>query len=127
MSDGYTILTLDEAQTGTHRDCTLIPVRQLLGFRAAGVNAWKADAGDDLVPPQSEGAGMEELYAVVRGRATFTVDEETATAPAATLIFVPPGVHRSAVAAEDGTIVLVVGGTVGSAFRPTGWDSVDAE
>ena len=127
MSDGYTILSLDEAQTGTHRDCTLIPVRQLLDFRAAGVNAWKGDGGDDLVPPHSEDPGMEELYVVVRGSATFTVDEETATARSGTLIFVPPGVHRRAVASEDGTIVLVVGGTVGSAFRSTGWDSVDAE
>jgi tetratricopeptide (TPR) repeat protein len=36
---------------------------------------------------------------------------------------VPAGVHRTAAAAEDGTIVFVVGGTVGEAFTAGGWDS----
>ena len=37
MSDGYEILTLDEAETAPHREnTTLIPVRHLLGFRPAG-------------------------------------------------------------------------------------------
>ena len=124
MSDGYQILTLDEAETAPHRESTtLIPVRHLLGFRPAGVNAWKADAGGQLMPPHEEDSGNEELYVVVSGRATFTVGDETADAPAGTLVFVPPEVHRSAVAAEDGTIVFVVGGSVGQAFEAGGWDS----
>lgn len=124
MSKGYEILTLDEAETAPHREgTTLIPVRHMLGFRPAGVNAWKADTGGQLMPPHTEDSGNEELYVVVRGRATFTVGDETANAPAGTLVYVPPEVHRSAVAAEDGTIVFVVGGTVGEAFEAGGWDS----
>jgi tetratricopeptide (TPR) repeat protein len=123
MSDGYTILTLDEVETAPHRGSNLIPVRHTLGFRPAGVNAWRADAGGQLMPPHEEDSGNEELYAVVRGRATFTVGEETADAPAGTLVFVPPEVFRTAVAAEDGTIVFAVGGTVGEAFNAGGWDS----
>jgi mannose-6-phosphate isomerase-like protein (cupin superfamily) len=124
MSDGYTILTLGEAETAPHREnTTLIPVRHLLGFRPAGVNAWKADTGGQLMPPHEEDSGNEELYVVVTGRATFTVGDETADTPAGTLVFVPPEVHRSAVAAEDGTIVFVVGGSVGKAFEAGGWDS----
>jgi len=123
VSDGYEILTLDEAETGRHRGSTLIPVRHLLGFRPAGVNAWKADTGGQLIPPHEEDGGNEELYAVVRGRATFTVGDEEADAPAGTLIFLPAEVFRTAVAAEDGTIVFVVGGTVG-AFHSSGWDSL---
>jgi quercetin dioxygenase-like cupin family protein len=53
----------------------------------------------------------------VRGRARFTVGEEEAEAPAGTLVFVPPKVFRGAVAAEDGTIVFAVGGTVGEALE----------
>ncbi len=53
----------------------------------------------------------------MRGRARFTVGEEEAEAPAGTLVFVPPEVFRTAVAAEEGTIVFVVGGTVGEAFE----------
>jgi tetratricopeptide (TPR) repeat protein len=123
VSDGYTILTLDEAETATHRGCSLIPVRHALGFRPAGVNAWIADAGGQLIPPHEEDSGNEELYVVVRGRATFTVGEERADAPAGSLVFVPPEVFRTAAADEDGTIVFAIGGTVGEAFNAGGWDS----
>jgi tetratricopeptide (TPR) repeat protein len=123
VSEGYTILTLDELETAQHRGSNLIPVRHVLGFRPAGVNAWIADGGEQLIPPHEEDSGNEELYAVVRGRATFTVGDETSDAPAGTLVFVPPLVHRTAVAAEDGTIVFAVGGTVGEPFNPGGWDS----
>ncbi len=123
MSDGYTILSLDELQTAAHRGSSLIPLRHALGFHAAGVNAWKADAGGQLVPPHEEDSGSEELYVVVRGRAAFTVGEEEADAPAGTLVFAPPEVFRTAVAEEDDTIVFVVGGWVGEAFKPGGWDS----
>jgi mannose-6-phosphate isomerase-like protein (cupin superfamily) len=121
--DGYTILALDEVETAQHRGSTLIPVRHTLGFQPAGVNAWLADAGGQLIPPHEEDSGNEELYVVVRGRATFTVGEETADAPAGSLVFLPPKVFRTAVAEEDGTIVFAVGGTVGEAFNAGGWDS----
>jgi quercetin dioxygenase-like cupin family protein len=107
MSDGYTVLSLDELQAAPHA----------LGFRAARVDAWKADTGGRLIPPHEENSGNEELYAVVRGCARFTVGEEEAEAPAGTLVFVPPEVFRTAVAAEEGTIVFVVGGMVGEAFE----------
>jgi tetratricopeptide (TPR) repeat protein len=123
MSDGYTILTLDEVEATPHRGSNLIPVRHTLGFRPAGVNAWIADTGGQLIPPHEEDSGNEELYVVVRGRATFTVGEEEADAPAGTLVFVTAGVYRTAVAAEDGTIVFVAGGSVGEAFNAGGWDS----
>lgn len=123
MSDGYTILALDEAEPAQHLGSNLIPVRHLLGFRPAGVNSWIADSGGQLIPPHEEDSGNEELYAVVRGRATFTVGEETANAPAGTLVFVPPLVSRTAVAEEDGTIVFAIGGTVGEAFNAGGWDT----
>ena len=123
MSDGYTILSLDELDTASHRGSELIPVRHALGFRAVGVNAWKADTGGQLIPPHEEDSGMEELYAVVRGRARFTVGEEEAEAPAGTLVFAPSGVFRTAAAVEDGTIVYVMGGAAGEAFNVGGWDS----
>ena len=123
MSDGYTILTLDEVEAAPHRGSNLIPVRHTLGFRPAGVNAWIADTGGQLIPPHEEDSGNEELYVVVRGRATFTVGEKEADAPVGTLVFVTAGVYRTAVAAEDGTIVFVAGGGVGEAFNAGGWDS----
>jgi len=123
MSDGYEILTLDEVEPATHRGSSLIPVRHTLGFRPAGVNAWIADSGWQLIPPHEEDSGNEELYAVVRGRATFTVGDEAADAPAGSLVFVPPQVYRTATAEEDGTIIFVVGATICEAFQAGGWDT----
>ena len=120
---GYTILSLDELEPVPHRDSNLLAVRDALGFRAAGINAWRADAGGQLIPPHEEVSGNEELYVVVRGRATFTVGEETADATAGTLVFVPPRVMRTARAEEAGTIVLAIGGTVGQPFVAHGWDT----
>jgi hypothetical protein len=54
--------------------------------------------------------GHEEVYVVLRGRATFTLDGEALDAPAGTFVRVEPGVHRHAVAAEPGTAVLALGG-----------------
>ena len=123
MSDGYTILTLDEVETAQHRGSNLIPVRYTLGFQPAGVNAWIAADGGQLIPPHEEDSGNEELYVVVQGRAAFTVGEETTPAPAGTFVFVPAEVYRTARAEEDGTIVFAVGGTVGEAFNAGGWDA----
>ena len=123
MSEGYQILSLAEVGTAPHRGSELIPVRHALGFRAAGVNAWKADTGGQLIPPHEEDSGSEELYVVVRGRARFTVGEEEADAPAGTLVFVPAEVFRTAMAAENNTVVFVVGGWIGEAFQTGGWDS----
>ena len=120
---GYEILSLDELEPVPHHGSNLLPIREVLDYRAAGINGWSADAGGQLVPPHEEDSGNEELYVVVRGRATFTVGDETADAPAGTLIFVPPRVHRTAVAAEGGTIVVAIGGTVGKAFEVHGWDT----
>jgi tetratricopeptide (TPR) repeat protein len=92
------------------------PVRHALGVRAFGVNAYSARApGDHLIEPHDEtgpgSGGQEELYLVTAGRAAFTVDDQEIDAPVGTLVFVPSLTStRSAVAAEAGTTVLVIGG-----------------
>jgi hypothetical protein len=70
------------------------------------------------------GAGHhEELYLVVTGRATFTVDGESFDAPAGTLVFLDePTERRAARAVEDRTIVLAIGGTRGEAFQASPWE-----
>jgi hypothetical protein len=95
------------------------PVRRPLGITAFGVNAYTADgAGDDLIEPHDErsagAGGHEELYVVAAGAAAFTVDGERIDAPAGTLVFVPPGAHRQAVATAPATTVVVIGGRPGA-------------
>jgi hypothetical protein len=103
------------------------PVRRTLGIEAFGVNAYTADAGQEVVEDHDEmgsGAGRhEELYVVVSGRATFTVGGRELDAPAGTLVFLDdPAERRAARAVEDGTTVLVVGGARGEAFRISPWE-----
>lgn len=125
---GYDIYSLDEL--GTYPDPRyegepkLIPVRHELGLRAFGANAWTNDAGGQVVPKHGESSGNEELYVVVRGSATFTVDDRSFDAPAGTLVHVVSGETREAVANEPGTIVLAVGATRGEAFEAHGWEEV---
>ena len=104
------------------------PVRHELGIEAFGVNAYTASQpGDQVVEDHDElsgGAGHhEELYVVVSGRATFTVDGEEVDAPAGTLVFLDdPAERRSAVAVDPGTTVLAIGGALGEAFRVSPWE-----
>jgi tetratricopeptide (TPR) repeat protein len=103
------------------------PVRYTLGIEAFGINAYTADAGEMVVEEHDEtgsGAGHhEELYVVVTGRATFTVDGESFDAPVGTLVFLDnPKERRGARAVEDGTTVLAIGGVRGQAFRISPWE-----
>jgi hypothetical protein len=100
------------------------PIRMHFGIRAFGTNAYTADVGSEIVEEHTEGKyGHEEMYVVVSGRATFTIDGEEVDAPAGTIVHLPdPSVRRSAVAAEPGTAVLAVGGKPGQAFQPSAWE-----
>jgi len=101
------------------------PIRRRLGITAFGVNAYTAEkVGDWIVEEHTEEQlGHEELYMVVKGRATFTLDGDTVEAPAGTIVFVSdPTVKRKAVADEPKTTVLAVGAKPGEAFEPSAWE-----
>ncbi|HKE81148.1 MAG TPA: hypothetical protein VKB54_17665, partial [Solirubrobacteraceae bacterium] len=81
MSERPRVVHLDELDAipgpGT---LTWHPVRAHLGIRAFGCNAYSAQReGDDVVEPHTENPedAHEELYFVARGRATFTLDDES--------------------------------------------------
>lgn len=102
-----------------------IDVRRQFGIQAFGTSAYRSVEGGRLVGEHDEKgfrigtSDQEELYAVVAGRATFTVNGEQVDAPAGSLVFVgDPAATRSAVAEERGTIVLAIGGKPGEAFLP---------
>jgi uncharacterized cupin superfamily protein len=111
------VLRLDEIQ-GIPVFGTLVwkPVRKTLGVTAFGINAYTAaNAGDDVVEEHTEQQlGHEEIYAVVSGHATFTVDGEEVDAPAGTLVYLDDvAQRRHAIANEPGTTVLAIGGVPG--------------
>ena len=101
------------------------PVRRHFGIQAFGTNAYVARAaGDPVVEEHVEAdTGHEELYLVLSGQATFTVEGEDADAPSGTLVFVPdPRARRSAIASEPGTTVIAFGATPGAAFEVSSWE-----
>jgi hypothetical protein len=121
------VIHLDQVAPGRPEGVDWLPLRAELGISAFGVGAYRANAGEPVVPRHSEAAGggagvHEELYFVVSGRATFTVDEETFDAPVGTCVFAVPGERREARAEEAGTTVLAIGAPAGEAFRVAPWE-----
>jgi quercetin dioxygenase-like cupin family protein len=120
---GWRAINVDEVEKVPWQGTELVwrPVRHALDARLLGMAAFTAErAGAPVIERHREsadGRGHEEVYVVLRGRATFTLDGERLDAPAGTLVRVDPQVQREAVAAEDDTAVLALGGD--PTFRPS--------
>jgi hypothetical protein len=117
MASGWTVVALDDLEAvqwqGTELEWR--PLRSALGTRVAGMSAFTAErVGQEVIEGHDEadgGRGHEEVYVVLRGRATFTLGGEPVDAPAGTFVAVTePSVFRRAVAAEPHTAVLALGG-----------------
>ena len=127
MAKRWDSVRLDEIEPIAVVDGTLLwrPVRRTLDIGAFGINAYVApNAGDDVVEEHTERSlGHEEVYVVLAGRATFTLDDETVDAPAGTVVFIRDvDVKRHARAEEPGTSVLAIGGPRGAAYEPSPWE-----
>jgi quercetin dioxygenase-like cupin family protein len=115
--EGWRALALDEVEAVHWQRTELVwrPVRGALGTHIVGMGAYNAERAGQVVigghTESDDGLGHEEVYVVMRGRATFTLDGDELDAPAGTFVAViDPGVHRRAVAAEPDTVVLALGG-----------------
>jgi quercetin dioxygenase-like cupin family protein len=123
-NEGYEIAHIDELEELPVNKGEFVwrPVRRRFGITAFGTNAYTAKAGQRVIEEHTEQDGHEELYVVLRGRATFTLGDDEIDAPAGTLVFARPGTKRGAIAAEDGTAVLGVGAKPGVVFEPSPWE-----
>ena len=119
----YRVLSLLREARGDDR--TFVRLDTALDIGAFGVGAaFQRKHGETVIPGHHEagpgGGRHEELYVVVQGSARFTVEGEEIEAPQGTAVFVhEPGAMRKAVAIEDETVVLAVGGPRGEAYRIT--------
>ena len=123
---GFAALSITEAAAAQENDERQnVPLRRELGIGAFGVNAVRAVAAGMRVIGEHDEAGPgsdghEELYIVLSGHAVFTVAGDEVDAPHGTAVFVrDPELRRSAVAKEDGTLVVAVGAPAGKPFTPT--------
>ncbi len=122
---GYSITHVDDIpELESPGESPMRPVRQHFGISSFGINAFTAQAaGDQIINEHDEDEGREELYLVTRGSAVFELDGERRDAPAGTFVHVPPNVKRTATAEEAGTTIVVMGGIVGKAYEPVGWEA----
>ena len=128
MSDGYEVAHIDELEELPINNGEFFwrPIRRRFGITAFGTNAYTGDAGQRVIEEHSERDNHQEMYVVLRGRATFTLDDDEVDAPAGTIVFLRPNTKRGAIAAEDGTAVLAVGAKPGVVFEPSLWEDVFA-
>ena len=126
MSEGYEVAHVDELEELPIAGGEFVwrPVRRRFGITAFGTNAYTGNAGQRVIEEHSEQDNHQEMYVVLRGRATFTLGGDEIDAPAGTIVFVRPNTKRGAIAAEDGTAVLAVGAKPGVVFEPSLWEDV---
>lgn len=129
MTDGYTVATFERMETpNLPQFPRWATVREHFGISSFGVNAWAAkEPGEEVIAEHDElgqSSGQhEELYVVLSGSATFTVDGEETDAPAGTLVFVRDrAARRKAVAHAAGTTILVIGARPGEPFSTSAWE-----
>lgn len=124
----YRVVALDDVKVGLSffpegeaAGRERLDVRGDLGISAFGINAVRVPGPGNLVREHTEigfgASGQEELYVVLGGSATFVLDGEEVETPAGSLVYVRPEVRRSAVASDEGTTLLIVGGTPGEAYE----------
>ena len=100
-----------------------IPLRRPLGALGFGLNGWRADAGEEVIEDHTEPSEHQELYVVLRGRARFRSDDAELEAGPGEIVFYDDGdIRRGAVALQDGTVVLAVGGNAGAPYEPAAWE-----
>jgi tetratricopeptide (TPR) repeat protein len=124
-------LAAQRAERDEARGREYLQIRRDLDIGSFAVNAVTADQGKHLVDERTALGyardAHEELYVLLSGRATFTVEGETHDAAPGTAVFVrDPEATRAAVSDEDGTTLLIVGGRRGEAWRPTPGEAMQA-
>ena len=137
LEKGYVFARLDElepaplvAPGATDDGRQRFDVRRRLDITSFGIQAFRAPSGVDVIREHDETllgeAGQEELYVVLNGTAIFEIDGESFEAPAGSLVHVQPTAKRKATAKDEGTTIMVVGGTPGKAYEPTPEEAAEA-
>ena len=123
IAKAYDVVALEDIEPGPEHDGRVpLNIRRHFGIQGFGVRASRAVGDGHVVGEHSENGigatGQEELYLVLSGKATFNVDGDPIYATAGTMVFVrDPAAQRSAIAKEEGTTILAIGGTPGEPYR----------
>ena len=119
----YDVVALEDIEPGPEHDGRVpLNIRRHFGIQGFGVRANRAVGDGHVVGEHTQvgigATGEEALYLVLSGKATFNVDGEPIYATAGTMVFVrDAAAQRSAIAKEEGTTILAIGGTPGEPYR----------
>ncbi len=105
---GYTYLPADDPSIESFRG-VFLKVRQALGTTAFGINEVRLPPGADGLEHDELETGHEEVYVVLDGSGTFTVDGEAVAVSAGDYLRVDAGATRLAHSEEDGMRFLAIG------------------
>lgn len=106
-----------EGPAGTIPGIRFRPAGRALGVHAWGMNILAIDAACTGYPEHDHTKdGQEEVYVVLEGDGTLEAGEETVTLEPGVLVRVGPATRRKILPGSRGVVVLVIGGTPGSAY-----------
>ena len=121
IAKSHDVVSLEDIEPGPEHDGRVpLNIRRHFGIQGFGVRANRS-LGDGHVVGEHDEAGIgatgqEELYLVLSGKATFN-DGEPIYDRRDDGLRPRPGAKRSAVAKEEGTTILAIGGTPGKAYE----------
>ena len=104
----YTHLRKDDPSIESFRGAFL-KIRKALGTSAFGLNEIRMPPGFVGHEHDELGTGHEEVYAILEGSGTFTIDGEEIAVSPGEYLRVDPTASRLAVAGPDGMRFLAIG------------------
>ncbi len=105
----YTLLHGDDPSIESFRD-VFFKIRRALGTTAFGLNELRMPPGYEGLEHDESETGHEEVYFVVSGSGTATIDGEAVTIAAGDYLLVGADSTRKIVAGPDGLRFIVVAG-----------------
>lgn len=123
MAD-YTAAQIDDMETfykGLFRKA-----RAEVGATAFGLAIVELAPGADNHPDHDHAGGQEEVFLVLRGFGTMTIDGEEVELTPDTVVRVGPEAKRKIIPGAEGMRLVAIGGTPGRAYDPPAYTEVGA-
>ncbi len=106
---GYTIVNRDDPSVENFRGA-FFKIRKALGTTAFGINEIRLAAGASGVEHDESETGHEEVYVVLEGSGTFTVDGQVVSVARGDYLRVDAASNRIVTAGDDGIAFLAIAG-----------------
>ena len=104
---GYTLINRDDPSIESFRGA-FFKIRRALGATGFGINEVRLPAGLEGVEHDEVETGHEEVYIVIEGGGTFTVDGDEVKVTSGDYLRIDPAATRRAVGGPEGLTFVVV-------------------